>query len=129
MHIASAERALIAKFPREIPSSRYSPLRIREIRANYPGPVPLSAVRSRDSRTRRGIAKGWLTPFSESAVRTVVTSRLARAAAAGNGGNGKGGTTSGGESQSIPQRATEGMGRGQGGRGREDEVHSRERDA
>lgn len=60
-----------------------------EIRANYPDRALLSAARSRDPRTQRRNRKGWLTPFSESAVRAVVTSQPARARA-GNGGTERG---------------------------------------
>lgn len=60
-----------------------------EIRANYPDRSLLSAARSRDPRTQRRDRKGWLTTFSESAVRAVVTSQPARARA-GNGGTERG---------------------------------------
>lgn len=87
VRIAPTKRGLIAKFPRGIPSSRVTLLNLRYARIIRT--ALLSAARSRDSRTQRRDREGWLTPFSESAVRAVVTSQPARARA-GNGGTERG---------------------------------------
>lgn len=95
-----------------------------EIRANYPdrsligGSQPRSPYAATESQ---GVADP-LQRISCSSRRYIATS----ASQGGERRNGKGGTTSGGESQSIPRRATEGTSREQGGKEKE-EKYTREK--
>jgi len=93
-------RAYLAKSP-GVFSPRVSRRRIRDTRELS---RPLSYRRVAAKIPERSRSQGWLTPFSESAVRAVVTSVPActgtRRARKRRGGRGS--ITSGGESQSIP---------------------------